>query len=48
MQIARGFGCEAKRIEQPQDLVPAIQQHLQAKGPTVLEVLIEQKQSSLL
>ncbi|GCE08040.1 benzoylformate decarboxylase [Dictyobacter aurantiacus] len=48
LQIARGFGCEARRVEQPQDLVPAIQQHLQAKGPTVLEVLVEQKESSLL
>ncbi|GHO87445.1 benzoylformate decarboxylase [Dictyobacter formicarum] len=47
-QIARGFGCEVQRIEQPQELVPAIQKHLQAGRPTVLEVLVDKKGSSLL
>ncbi|GCE22404.1 benzoylformate decarboxylase [Dictyobacter kobayashii] len=48
LQIARGFGCETQRVEHPQDLAPAIQKHLQAGRPTVLEVLVDKKGSSLI
>ena len=38
--IARGYGCAARRVEQPEDLAGAIKEALASDGPTVLEVVI--------
>ncbi len=38
--VAQGYGCAARRIEQPTELAGAIRKALAAGGPTVLEVVI--------
>jgi len=38
-QIARAFGCQGIRVENAQDLSPAIKEALQASVPTVIDVV---------
>jgi benzoylformate decarboxylase len=40
LAIARGFGCEARRVEAADDVSAALQAAVQASGPTVLAVPI--------
>jgi acetolactate synthase I/II/III large subunit len=39
-QVAKGFGCYGVRIDEPQSLLPALQDALVADRPTVLDVRI--------
>ncbi len=48
VQIAQGFGCQAQRIEQPEDLKTALQMAMDNNQPTVIEVLIDSKVPALL
>ena len=45
--ISRGFGCEAERVEHPEELQPAIERALATDGPYLLEVVVERKVESL-
>ena len=46
--LAKGYGCDARRVEQPGDLVEALQSGMAAAGPTVLEVAISPEVPPLL
>ena len=46
--LAKGYGCDARRVEQPGDLREALQAGMAAAGPTVLEVAISPEVPSLL
>ncbi|GER90584.1 benzoylformate decarboxylase [Dictyobacter vulcani] len=48
VKLAEGFGCHAQRITQPEELAPTIQCLLQSSTPSVLEVVVDTKGSSLL
>ncbi|MBR1669291.1 MAG: biosynthetic-type acetolactate synthase large subunit [Butyrivibrio sp.] len=41
-KVAEGLGCEAIRITNKSEVVPALQKALSAKGPVVLDCMIEQ------
>jgi acetolactate synthase-1/2/3 large subunit len=45
--IARGFGLEGVRIEQPDDLGPAIRQAIQSDKPTFIDVATESEETEL-
>jgi acetolactate synthase-1/2/3 large subunit len=47
VRIARGFGLRAQRVEEPQDVEPALRQALQATGPTFLDIVTECETSEL-
>jgi benzoylformate decarboxylase len=38
--LARGHGCNAKRVSTPEELEPALREALSTKGPSLIEVLI--------
>jgi thiamine pyrophosphate-dependent acetolactate synthase large subunit-like protein len=40
-QMARSMGVEAVRVEQPEDILPAIKQALEHKGPFLIDVVLE-------
>ncbi|NWF68335.1 MAG: thiamine pyrophosphate-binding protein [Chloroflexi bacterium] len=40
-QIAQGFGVHGVRVEQPQDIAPAVQKALALGAPAVVEVMID-------
>jgi benzoylformate decarboxylase len=40
-QIARSMGVEAVRVEQPEEILPAIKQALEHKGPFLIDVVLE-------
>ena len=46
--LAKGYGCDARRVEQPGDLMEALQSGMAAAGPTVLEVAISPEVPPLL
>jgi benzoylformate decarboxylase len=48
VQIARGFGCEAWRVEQPDELAASLQRALKLTEPVVVEVIVDPKHISLL
>jgi benzoylformate decarboxylase len=39
--LARGFGCPAERVESPDELRPALKTALNADGPMLLDVVVE-------
>ncbi|MGQ9567675.1 MAG: thiamine pyrophosphate-binding protein [Anaerolineae bacterium] len=39
--VAQGFGCRGVRAERPEEIVPAVEEGLQADCPTVIQVPIE-------
>lgn len=41
VSIARGFGCHAERVEDPADIVPALQRAVASKRPAVVQVPIK-------
>ncbi|NET02624.1 MAG: thiamine pyrophosphate-binding protein [Sphaerospermopsis sp. SIO1G1] len=40
-QIARSMGVEAVRVEKPEEILPAIKQALEHKGPFLIDVVLE-------
>jgi benzoylformate decarboxylase len=40
-QIAAGFGCAVRRVEDPQTLAEALRDSMAGSGPTVLNVIVE-------
>jgi len=48
VQIARGFGCEAWSVEQPEELADSLQRAFQLTQPVVVEVIVDAKNPSLL
>ena len=46
--IARGFGCHATLVESPDDLAPAIDNALERREPTLVNIRIDPAVSSLL
>jgi benzoylformate decarboxylase len=48
VQIARGFGCEAWSVKQPEELKASLQHALHLAQPVVVEVIVDPKRSSLL
>ncbi len=48
VQIARGFGCEAWSVKQPEELTASLQRALDLRQPVVVEVIVDPKGSSLL
>jgi benzoylformate decarboxylase len=40
VQLARGFGVPARRVENPADVGPAVRQAFASVGPYLLEVLV--------
>lgn len=46
--LAQGYGCDARRVEQPGDLMDTLKAGLTADGPTVLEVAISPEVPPLL
>jgi acetolactate synthase I/II/III large subunit len=39
--MARSFGAQGFRLERPEEVAPAVEAALTAKGPTVLEAIID-------
>ena len=48
VSIAKGYGCEARRVVRPQDLEPALREGLEMKTPYLLEVEIDREFRQLL
>jgi benzoylformate decarboxylase len=45
--LAKGFGCEGRRIEHAADLVPALTEAHQRPGPILIDVAVESKVAKL-
>jgi benzoylformate decarboxylase len=45
--IARGFGCEAARIEKACDLAPALTRSFTSTGPAVFDVVVDRPENEL-
>lgn len=41
--IAKSFGCEAKRIERPEEIAPSLKEALSSEKPVVLEAIVNRK-----
>ena len=42
LALAGGFGCPGRRVEQPEDLEPALRDSLAADGPTLVDVAVDE------
>jgi benzoylformate decarboxylase len=40
--LAGGFGCPGRRVDQPEDLEPALRDSLAADGPTLVDVAVDE------
>jgi benzoylformate decarboxylase len=41
LAIAKGFGCNAAKVQSAKDLVPAMREALSGRGPALLEVTVD-------
>ncbi len=48
VQVARGLGCEAWRVERPEELSESLQRAFELMRPVVVEVVVDAKNPSLL
>ena len=46
VSIARGHGIEAKKIEDPEEIAPAVEKALSSKSATLLEIVISGKETN--
>ena len=42
VKVAEGLGCTAIRVTRKEEIVPALQQAIKAKGPVVLDCIIKE------
>jgi acetolactate synthase-1/2/3 large subunit len=47
-QIAKAFGCNGIRVEEPSQLADALREALASNGPTVLDVVVTRDPAQML